>query len=86
LTNIRDEPKPALELDEARAASMSLDELAEQREEINRLLAGLRELPEPQRAAIVKESLPNAALVQAYGQEEIGGRALPPRERGQLPS
>ena len=53
LTNIRDEPKPSLELDEARAAGMSPQELAEQREEISRLMAGLRELPAAQRAAIV---------------------------------
>jgi RNA polymerase sigma factor (sigma-70 family) len=57
LTNIRDEPRPALELDQARAAGMSPEELAEQREEIARLLAGLRELPEPQRAAIVMREL-----------------------------
>jgi RNA polymerase sigma factor (sigma-70 family) len=57
LTNIRDEPKPSLELDEARAAGMSSEELAEQREEISRLMAGLRELPEAQRAAIVMREL-----------------------------
>ena len=34
LTDIRDEPRPGLELDEAAAAGMSPEELAEQREEI----------------------------------------------------
>jgi RNA polymerase sigma factor (sigma-70 family) len=57
LTNLRDEPKPGPELDEAHAGGMSPEELAEQREDIRRLTAGLRELPEPQRAAIVMREL-----------------------------
>ena len=57
LTDIRDEPRPGVELDEAAAAGMTPEQLTEQREEIRRLMAGLRELPEPQRAAIVMREL-----------------------------
>ncbi len=57
LTNIRDEPRPGVELDEAAAVGMTPEQLAEQREEIRLLMAGLRELPEPQRAAIVMREL-----------------------------
>ena len=46
-----------VELDEAAAAGMTPEQLTEQREEIRRLMAGLRELPEPQRAAIVMREL-----------------------------
>jgi RNA polymerase sigma factor (sigma-70 family) len=57
LTDIRDEPRPGVELDDAAAAGMTPEQLAEQREEIRLLMAGLRELPEPQRAAIVMREL-----------------------------
>jgi RNA polymerase sigma factor (sigma-70 family) len=57
LTDIRDEPRPGVELDEAVAAGMTPEQLAEQREDIRLLMAGLRELPEPQRAAIVMREL-----------------------------
>jgi RNA polymerase sigma factor (sigma-70 family) len=76
LTNIRDEPKPALELDEARAAGMSPEELAEQREEISRLLAGLRELPEPQRAAIVMRELEGLSHEQIAASLGLSGGAV----------
>lgn len=57
LTDIRDEPRPGVELAEAEAAGMTPEQVAEQREEIRLLTAGLRELPEPQRAAIVMREL-----------------------------
>jgi RNA polymerase sigma factor (sigma-70 family) len=76
LTNIRDEPKPALELDEARAAGMSPEELAEQQEEISRLLAGLRELPEPQRAAIVMRELEGLSHEQIAASLGLSGGAV----------
>ena len=57
LTDIRDEPRPGVELDEAAAAGTTPEELVEQREDIRLLMAGLRELPEPQRAAIVMREL-----------------------------
>jgi RNA polymerase sigma factor (sigma-70 family) len=76
LTNIRDEPKPALELDEARAAGMSPEELAEQREEISRLLAGLHELPEPQRAAIVMRELEGLSHEQIAASLGLSGGAV----------
>ena len=76
LTDIRDEPKPALELDEARAAGMSPEELAEQREEISRLMAGLRELPEPQRAAIVMRELEGLSHEQIASSLGLSGGAV----------
>ena len=76
LTDIRDEPKPALELDEARAAGMSPEELAEQREEISRLMAGLRELPEPQRAAIVMRELEGLSHEQIATSLGLSGGAV----------
>ena len=76
LTNIRDEPKPGVELDEARAAGMSPEELAEQREEIQRLLAGLRELPEPQRAAIVMRELEGLSHEQIATSMGLSGGAV----------
>ena len=76
LTNIRDEPKPALELDEARAAGMSPEELAEQREEVGRLMAGLRELPEPQRAAIVMRELEGLSHEQIAASLGLSGGAV----------
>jgi RNA polymerase sigma factor (sigma-70 family) len=76
LTNIRDEPKPALELDEARAADMSPEELAEQREEISRLIAGLRELPEAQRAAIVMRELEGLSHEQIAASLGLSGGAV----------
>jgi RNA polymerase sigma factor (sigma-70 family) len=76
LTNIRGEPKPAVELDEARAAGMSPEELAEQREEIARLLAGLRELPEPQRAAIVMRELEGLSHEQIAASLGLSGGAV----------
>src|SRR5262245_2291509 len=42
LTDIRDQPDPGVELGEAEAAGVSPEELAEEREEIKRLMAGLR--------------------------------------------
>ena len=76
LTDIRDEPKPALELDEARAAGMSPEELAEQREEISRLMAGLSELPEPQRAAIVMRELEGLSHEQIATSLGLSGGAV----------
>jgi RNA polymerase sigma factor (sigma-70 family) len=57
LTDIRDEPRAGVELSGEHPSRLSPDELAEQREEISRLMAGLRQLPEPQRAAIVMREL-----------------------------
>jgi RNA polymerase sigma factor (sigma-70 family) len=57
LTDIRDEPRPGVELSGEHTAGLSPDELAEQREEISRLMARLRQLPESQRAAIVMREL-----------------------------
>jgi RNA polymerase sigma factor (sigma-70 family) len=76
LTDIRDEPKPALELDEARAAGMSPGELAEQRQEISRLMAGLSELPEPQRAAIVMRELEGLSHEQIATSLGLSGGAV----------
>ncbi|HSD23346.1 MAG TPA: sigma-70 family RNA polymerase sigma factor [Solirubrobacterales bacterium] len=76
LTNIRDEPKPGVELQEAQAAGMSPEELAEQREEIKRLLAGLRELPEPQRAAIVMRELEGLSHEQIAASLGVSGGAV----------
>lgn len=76
LTNIRDEPKPGVELQEARAAGMSPEELAEQREEINGLLAGLRDLPEPQRAAIVMRELEGLSHEQIAASLGLSGGAV----------
>jgi len=76
LTHIRDEPKPSLELDEARAAGMSPQELAEQREEISRLMAGLRALPEAQRAAIVMRELEGLSHEQIAASLGLSGGAV----------
>jgi RNA polymerase sigma factor (sigma-70 family) len=76
LTNIRDEPKAGLELDEARAAGMSIEELAEQREEVERLMSGLRELPEPQRAAIVMRELEGLSHEQIAASLGLSGGAV----------
>src|SRR5262245_53711612 len=76
LTNLRDEPKPGPELDQARAAGMTPDELAEQREEVQRLMAGLRELPEPQRAAIVMRELEGLSHEQIASSLGLSGGAV----------
>ncbi|HET9120898.1 MAG TPA: sigma-70 family RNA polymerase sigma factor, partial [Solirubrobacterales bacterium] len=76
LTDIRDEPRPAVELDEARASGMSPDELAEQSEEIGRLIDGLRELPEAQRAAIVMRELEGLSHEQIATSLGLSGGAV----------
>jgi RNA polymerase sigma factor (sigma-70 family) len=76
LTNIRDEPKAGLELDESQAAGMSPEEVAEQREEVKRLMAGLRELPEPQRAAIVMRELEGLSHEQIAASLGLSGGAV----------
>ncbi len=76
LTSIRDEPKPAFELDEAQAPDMSPEELAEQREEIKRLMTGLRGLPEPQRAAIVMRELEGLSHEQIATSLGLSGGAV----------
>jgi RNA polymerase sigma factor (sigma-70 family) len=76
LTNLRDEPKAGAELDEAQAAGMAPEELAEQREEIKRLMAGLRELPEPQRAAIVMRELEGLSHEQIATSLGLSGGAV----------
>ena len=76
LTNLRDEPKPGVELQEARAAGVSPDELAEQREEVSRLIASLRELPEPQRAAIVMRELEGLSHEQIAASLGLSGGAV----------
>jgi RNA polymerase sigma factor (sigma-70 family) len=76
LTSIRDEPKPAFELEEPQAPDMSPEELAEQREEITRLMTGLRELPEPQRAAIVMRELEGLSHEQIAASLGLSGGAV----------
>jgi RNA polymerase sigma factor (sigma-70 family) len=76
LTNIRDEPKPGAELDGAYAAGIGPEELAEQREEIKRLMAGLRKLPEPQRAAIVMRELEGLSHEQIAASLGLSGGAV----------
>jgi RNA polymerase sigma factor (sigma-70 family) len=76
LTDIRDEPRPAVELDEARASGMSPNELAEQSEEIGRLIDGLRELPEAQRAAIVMRELEGLSHEQIATSLGLSGGAV----------
>jgi RNA polymerase sigma factor (sigma-70 family) len=76
LTTIRDEPKPAFERDEAQAPDMSPEELAEQREEITRLMTGLRDLPEPQRAAIVMRELEGLSHEQIAASLGLSGGAV----------
>jgi len=76
LTDIRDEPKPGVELDEARALGMRPEELAEQREEVKRLMDGLRALPEPQRAAIVMRELEGLSHEQIAASLGLSGGAV----------
>ena len=66
LNDLRDRPPEAAELTEALAAgSRSAAEEAERREEVAELMQRLRDLPEPQRAAIVMREL------EGLGHEEI---------------
>jgi RNA polymerase sigma factor (sigma-70 family) len=76
LTSIRDEPKGQLELDGAYSAGVGPAELAEQREEIKRLIARLRELPEPQRAAIVMRELEGLSHEQIAASLGLSGGAV----------
>jgi RNA polymerase sigma factor (sigma-70 family) len=76
LTNIRDEPRPGVELDEAHAGGLSPAEMAEQREEITRLMDGLRELPGPQRAAIVMRELEGLSHEQISASLGLSGGAV----------
>ena len=76
LTSIRDEPKGQLELDDAYSAGVGPAELAEQREEIKRLMAGLRELPESQRAAIVMRELDGLSHGQIAASLGLSGGAV----------
>jgi RNA polymerase sigma factor (sigma-70 family) len=76
LTSIRDEPKGRLELDDAYSAGVGPEELAEQREEIKRLMAGLQELPEPQRAAIVMRELEGLSHEQIAASLGLSGGAV----------
>ena len=76
LTSIRDEPKGQLELDGAYSAGVGPAELAEQREEIKRLMAGLRELPESQRAAIVMRELEGLSHEQIAASLGLSGGAV----------
>jgi RNA polymerase sigma factor (sigma-70 family) len=76
LTNIRDEPTAGVELDGARTAGLGPEELAEQREEIKGLMAGLRELPEPQRAAIVMRELEGLSHEQIAASLGLSGGAV----------
>jgi RNA polymerase sigma factor (sigma-70 family) len=76
LTSIRDEPKGQHELDDAYSAGVGPAELAEQREEIKRLMAGLRELPESQRAAIVMRELEGLSHGQIAASLGLSGGAV----------
>jgi RNA polymerase sigma factor (sigma-70 family) len=76
LTNIRDEPKAGPELDGAYTGDLGPEELAEQRDEIKRLMAGLRKLPEPQRAAIVMRELEGLSHEQIAASLGLSGGAV----------
>jgi RNA polymerase sigma factor (sigma-70 family) len=76
LTSIRDEPQARLELDDAYSAGVGPEELAEQREEIKRLMAGLQGLPEPQRAAIVMRELEGLSHEQIAASLGLSGGAV----------
>jgi RNA polymerase sigma factor (sigma-70 family) len=65
LNDLRDRPPEAAELGEAIAGGRSAAEEFESREEVARLLEGLRALPDHQRAAIVMREL------EGLGHEEI---------------
>ena len=76
LTSIRDEPKSGVALDDAPSAGTSPEELAEQREEVKRLMAGLRELPEAQRAANVMRELEGLSHEQIAASLGLSGGAV----------
>jgi RNA polymerase sigma factor (sigma-70 family) len=76
LTSIRDEPKAGVELDDIVANGLDPAEVAEQEEEIRRLMAGLRELPEPQRAAIVMRELEGLSHDQIAASLGLSGGAV----------
>jgi RNA polymerase sigma factor (sigma-70 family) len=76
LTSIRDQPKDGVELDEAHSAGLSPEELAEQREAIRQLMTGLRELSEPQRAAIVMRELEGLSHEQIAASLGLSGGAV----------
>jgi RNA polymerase sigma factor (sigma-70 family) len=76
LTDIRDEPRAGLELSGEHTAGLRPEELAEQREEISRLMAGLRKLPEPQRAALVMRELEGLSHDQIAASLGLSGGAV----------
>jgi RNA polymerase sigma factor (sigma-70 family) len=76
LTDIRDEPPAGLELDGDHSSGLGPDELAEQREQVRRLMDGLRELPEPQRAAIVMRELEGLSHEQIAASLGLSGGAV----------
>ncbi len=76
LTSIRDEPRAGVELDGAHASGLRPEEVAEQRETIKRLTEGLRELPEPQRAAIVMRELEGLSHEQIAASLGLSGGAV----------
>src|SRR5215210_1071618 len=76
LTNIRDEPQAAQSLEGAHATTIGPEELAEQREEIKRLMSGLRKLPAPQRAAIVMRELEGLSHEQIAASLGLSGGAV----------
>jgi RNA polymerase sigma factor (sigma-70 family) len=76
LSNVRDEPNAGLELDGTHTDGVGLEELVEQREKIRGLMAGLRELPEPQRAAIVMRELEGLSHEQIAASLGLTGGAV----------
>jgi RNA polymerase sigma factor (sigma-70 family) len=76
LTSVRDEPASGLELDDTHADAVGPAELVEQHEEIKRLITGLRELPEPQRAAIVMRELEGLSHEQIAASLGLTGGAV----------
>jgi len=76
LTDIRDQPEAGVEFEDATAPGVDPGEVAEQREEIKRLLDGLRKLPEPQRAAIVMRELEGLSHEQIAASLGLSGGAV----------
>src|SRR4051794_37067191 len=88
LNDLRDRPPETAELTEALAAgSGSAAEAAERREELAELMRRLRDLPEPQRAAIVMrelEGLSHEEIASALGLSGGGARQTIYRARRAL--
>jgi RNA polymerase sigma factor (sigma-70 family) len=87
LNDLRDGPPPTAELGETAATGPSAAVEAERREELAELMARLRALPEPQRAAIVMrelEGLSHEEIAAALGLSGGGARQAIYRARATL--